>query len=158
MRERRRLELTHKQLLLAGIARREALGTMAEALRDEGQSAALAERTRMIADDYADKTAIPDGSSLTMISRFTGALQAIATDAERAGDAARERAKMQSGVVSASQERLRKLQDRASQDHSKLLAAQELRADPHSQMARKLRGGSSSCGGALTSQNPRTPK
>lgn len=87
--DRQRLKRLRRLERVREVARQAAAREAAEAESTRAQLEALAERTRLLAADYATRGGAQDGAMLRQTSRFAGGLQQIY--ATTAGDAARAR-------------------------------------------------------------------
>lgn len=88
--DRRRLARLNRLERVRAIARQTAANEAAAAESSLGQIAALAERTRLLAEEYAARAEAHDGYALQQAARFAEGLQGIA--ASTAGDMTRARA------------------------------------------------------------------
>lgn len=87
--EAARLKRLQRLERVRAIARQAAATDAAQAEGTLAQLAALAERSRRLAGDYAARSEARDGAALQQLSRFAGGLQGISENT--AGDAARAR-------------------------------------------------------------------
>lgn len=87
--ERDRLKRLQRLERVRAIAKQAAASEAAQAEGTLAQLAALAERSRRLASDYAARSEARDGASLQQLSRFAGGLQGISENT--ASDAARAR-------------------------------------------------------------------
>ncbi|TRD11061.1 hypothetical protein FGU71_03805 [Erythrobacter insulae] len=139
MRERRKLLLIQRQKMLADIARQEAMRTLSDALMEEQKSARLAGRSRDLAAEYHSRDGQGDGAAMQQIMRFSGALTALARDADRSvALAARQAAQRQHDLAKADN-RARRLGTRAQEAKRHLDAAKERsQLSSSAELARKL--------------------
>ncbi len=143
MREKRRLRLSERQTLLARIARREAMTSLAETLDEEAKSAALAERSRAMAHEYGQRSVTGIAADLHQLSALASGLARLAKDAENARHDARQQADWQVEALAETENRLKRLEERTVAARQAARQAQEHRAgapasQPASGMARKL--------------------
>lgn len=87
--EQVRLKRLKRLERVRAIAKQSAATEAAQAEGTLAQLAALAERSRRLANDYAARSEARDGADLQQLSRFAGGLQGISENT--AGDAARAR-------------------------------------------------------------------
>lgn len=113
MRERRRLRLAERQLMLARIARREAMGALAGALDEEAKSATLAERSAALAREYGGRSAVVRGADLRDLIAMAGELTQLAENARGTRDDARQQAEWQAEALAGAETRLDRLEARA---------------------------------------------
>ncbi len=139
MREARRLALIERQALIARVARRQALRTLAEALEAEARSHALAARSRRLVAASAPPPGPTTGAALAERAGFTAGLaQLAATAAEAAEDAARQAA-WQAEALARAETRARRLAEREAEARSALEAAKARREQALAlPLARKL--------------------
>lgn len=138
-REMRRLALARRQLTLARIDRREALGGLAASLAEEARSRALAQRSRAMATDYTARRGGGAGEELAGRLRFAGSLARLAGDAEASGFEAAREAGAQAHALAATERRLERLETREAEARRAREAARETRAaESAGGMARKL--------------------
>lgn len=142
MREARRLALLERQRLIADVARRQALRTLAEALEAEARSHALAERSRHLVVASAARPGVTSGAALQTRAAFAANLARIATSAGlAASDAARQRA-WASEALGLAEARSRRLGELAAEARTALATAKERReASRATPLARKLQIG-----------------
>ncbi|BDI60111.1 hypothetical protein [Qipengyuania nanhaisediminis] len=114
-RGRRRESLVGRQLVLARIARREAMAALADAIVKEENSASLAERSAEMIRAYSRRREAQDGEDLRSQSRFLGSLGAIAEDAEAARRDAIDQTRWHVDTLAAAQTRADRLEKRDSQ-------------------------------------------
>ncbi|KEO89568.1 hypothetical protein EH32_03435 [Erythrobacter litoralis] len=139
MRERRRLALAKRQLLIAQIAQRQAMRGLADALGEETRSRTLVERSRSLLESYSYVSGLASGEALTERGRFLASLSEVSAAAERAeGDAARQ-AEWQADVLAKADTRMRRFEDRTLEARRALETELNRRAaSPPLGMARKL--------------------
>lgn len=141
MREARRAKLMQLQLRLAGIARREALAELSRAAEYEARTAALAGRSRAMADDYRQPPAIAGGGALSDRGAFVAALEEVAGDAERANRKAMDAARREMQALAASENREKRLGERLGEARRILRETAERREQGDEPvMARGLQG------------------
>ena len=87
--ERAKLARLRRLEAIRAVAKRAAAGESAKAEGTLAQLQLLAERTRLLAADYARRDEAADGAGLGRIGQFAGALQQLQTTT--AGDAAKAR-------------------------------------------------------------------
>ncbi len=139
MREKRRLKLTERQTMLARVARREAMMSLAGTLDEEAKSAALAQRSRELARDYSSRTVTGIAADLGQLSALASGLAGLAKDADGARDDARQQVDWQVEELARTDTRLKRLEERAKAAQRALRMVGEARAAPASEgMARKL--------------------
>ncbi|MEO0906028.1 MAG: hypothetical protein AAFY07_00750 [Pseudomonadota bacterium] len=139
MREARHLALARRQLLLAQMARREAMAALADAVTHEGRSAALAVRSAQLVEEYSARPAPHMAQALREQAAFVGSLQTIHEQAGRAHNDARDQSQWQSQALAAAQSRAERMEERSQKAHRALEQAIERRDPPAmGQMARKL--------------------
>lgn len=135
----RRIKLTQRQLTLAKIARREAMAALADTVKEETRSAALAQRSRNLMAEYAARQVTPTGGSLRESAAFSRGLQEISEQAGQARDDASEQAAWQVQTLAAAETRQARFEEKLS--HAKQIDA-VMRANRElaysSGMARKL--------------------
>lgn len=113
MRERRKLALAKHQLLIAKIAKREAMSALARSLDEEQTSAQLADKSRELAKGYQAEIRDADIEDFAARSKFASHLTDLVRDAGRARADAQEQAQYH-------REALR--QSEAREDHLKEFA------------------------------------
>lgn len=138
-RERRRLALLGRQLVLARVARREALDELAGALAEERRSRDLALRSRDLADAYARQKGAGEGGELAGRMRFAGALSRVAADAETSGTESARAAEGRARALAETERRMERIESREAEARRALERALERRADAAAgALARKL--------------------
>lgn len=139
MREARRLALIERQVLMAKVARRQALRGLADALAAEERSALLAARSRQLATASAPQPGATSGAALAARAGFAAGLTQLAvTAAEAAGDAARQSA-WASETLAAAETRAKRLAEREVEARAALDAVKAKREAAHAlPLARKL--------------------
>ncbi len=143
MREKRRLRLTERQTLLARIARRDAMMSLAGTLDEEAKSAALAERSREMAREYGQRPVTGIAADLHQLSALSAGLARLAKDAEDARHDARQQAEWQVEALAETENRLKRLEERtiAARRAAQIVAESRsapLEGQPTGRMARKL--------------------
>lgn len=130
-REERRLRLARRQAMLAEVRQRAAMRGFAEALAEENRGAALARRSRALAENYSGRAGLSDAESLHQAVAFTGALASLACDAETARDDAQQQAAWQAQALGEAQTRARRQSERLEEALSAYRSAREQReGDP----------------------------
>ncbi len=139
MREARDLALARRQLMLAQVARREAIAALADAVEQEGRSAELAARSAQLVNEYSARPIPHLAQALREQAAFLSSLQTIHEQAGRAHDDARDQSQWQSQALAAAQSRADRMEERTQKAHRALEQAVE-RRDPPAQgrVARKL--------------------
>ena len=139
MREARHLALVRQQLLLAQVARREAIAALADAGEQEGHSAALSMRSAQLVDEYSARPAPVLAQSLREQAAFIGSLQTIQEQADHAHDDARDQSQWQSQALAAAQSRADRMEERTQKARRALEQVIERRDPPPvAHLARKL--------------------
>lgn len=113
MRERRRAVLAERQALIGRVARLQALHALAEALRQEERSCALAARSRRMLQSAQPGPGCAGGEELAARSAFAASLARLARDAR---SAARDHARLverQATALAWAQNRAKRLEQRA---------------------------------------------
>lgn len=142
MREARRLALIQRQSMMASVARKQSLRTLAEAMEAEARSHALAVRSRALVGSSAPAPGTTTGSALQGRAAFTASLAQLAhTASDAAHDAARQ-TQWQAETLAKIETRAKRLAERQAEARAALDAAKAQRAQAHeaSTMARKLQG------------------
>ena len=125
--------------MLAQMVRREAIRALAEAVSEADRSAALAQRTRDMLDDYGLHRAPPTAASLREHAAFVNVLGTIAQQAEQARADAQDQAGWQARSLAAAETRMDRLTERRAQAQRDLTTLLDQREQPVPQgMARKL--------------------
>ncbi|MEQ8411663.1 MAG: hypothetical protein RIC51_01880 [Erythrobacter sp.] len=138
-RDKRRLALIGRQLMIARIARREALGALADALAEERRSRDLAQRSRGLAASYAGRRGAGEGDEVAGRMRFAGALSRLADDAGTGGAQAAREAEEQARALAGTERRIERLETREAEASRALAAARERRlGEAQGALARKL--------------------
>ncbi|MEM6475075.1 MAG: hypothetical protein AAF687_02800 [Pseudomonadota bacterium] len=141
MRERRQLRLAKMQMTLARIARREAMGALADALEEERKSDDLAQRSTDMAQGYGARRDARSGAQLRALRLMAGGLAEMARDAQRARDDARQQADWQVEALATAENKLQRMEELAGEARRKLARAEAAREASRSgggAMARKL--------------------
>ena len=139
MREARHLALARRQLLIAQMARREAIGALANAIEQEGRSAALAARSAQLVTEYGARPTPVLAQLLREQAAFVGSLEVIRKEAKDAHEDACDQSQWQSQALAAAQSRADRMEERTQKARRALEQANERRDPPASvQMARKL--------------------
>ncbi|MEL7198188.1 MAG: hypothetical protein AAGL10_07715 [Pseudomonadota bacterium] len=144
MNDRRDLKRTERQLLLARIARRDAMSELAASLAEEQRSASLAKRSRELAKEYAERSDLDTGEALARQGRFAAELTGLARQADRTrGDASRQ-AEWQINTLAKAEQRIARLDERAKLARLQHKHTQErLEQEEKAAMARSLQKTSS---------------
>ncbi len=139
MRERRKLALAKHQLLIAKIARREALSALAKSLDEEHKSAQLADKSRSLARGYRVDMREGDAQMLAVRAHFASSLTDLAKDADRARGDAEEQAQFHREALSqteAREDRLKDFANAAERDLDRRLEARDRTVE--GKLARRL--------------------
>lgn len=123
------MALIARQVMLARASRREALGALADANGEEAHTSRLATRTRALAKEYRRHDDLPDGQALSAKVSFAAALNTMARDAERAGEAAKQQVDRRSEVFARVQDREKRLSEKLASERKILREQVELRAE-----------------------------
>lgn len=139
MLEARRLALIRRQALIAKVARRQALVSLAEALDAETRSAALAERSRQLVAASTPKLGTMAADVFAARAVFTASLVQLAGNAaDAATDAARQSA-WQADTLAQAETRAKRLAEREGEARAALAAVRLRRAEAEAPLlARKL--------------------
>jgi hypothetical protein len=140
LREARRLALIERQAMIAGVARKQALRALAEAMEAEARSHALAARSRALVGASAPVPGETTGAVLGGRAAFTASLARLAATArDAAADAARQSV-WQADTLARVETRSKRLAEREAEARAALDAARARREQAHeaSAMARKL--------------------
>ncbi|MEM9500580.1 MAG: hypothetical protein AAF941_01920 [Pseudomonadota bacterium] len=143
MRERRRLRLAKRQVMLARVARREAMTSLAGTLDELEKSTSLVDRSRTLASDYSARQREAGAADLRELQRLACGLAGLAVNAEQARLDARQQADWQSETLAVAENKYRKLQDYADDALEAVRRADAARAEPIAptrtdRLARKL--------------------
>lgn len=143
MRERRRVKLAERQLVLARIDRRDAMTRLAGTVAEEARSTALAARSRAMMQSYDAPGAMSVAADLRAQAAMAGALARLAHEAERTRSAAQRRAEGEADALAASETRLKRLEEHADKTRRALAGVKAARdhlaaQSGAPQMARKL--------------------
>ncbi len=109
---KRRLTLVGRQLMLAKIARREAMAALAHAVDEELRSSVLAERSRKFVCDYGLRVDSSSGHSLRDRAGFVRRLQEIADQADEAYKDANDQALWQAQTLAITETRAKRFEER----------------------------------------------
>lgn len=143
-RERRKLALAQRQLLMARLSEREAMRALAGALGEEDRSAALEERSRELAQDYSVRAYMADTAPLVdeiaTNARFTASLNTLAGQAGKARADAADQLRWQSDALGAAKTKVQRLEERERTARVGLQQAKAAREAARDTMARKLQG------------------
>lgn len=139
MRERRKLAIARRQLMLAQTTRRSAIAALADALANESKSGALARRSQALLKEYSRPREDVDATSLRAQSDFARSLKLVASDAVGAHRDAQDQVSWQTDHLTRIQTKTSLVEehlDRAKRDlHSALSRREQQLA---AQLARKL--------------------
>ncbi len=125
--------------MLARIARREAMMSLAGTLEQEERSASLAKRSRAMARDYGRRPATGIAADLRELSALASGLAGLAKDADAAREDARRQADWEVENLAETESRLKRLERRSAEARRALHNAMENRDQPPTVgMARKL--------------------
>lgn len=139
MREERRLALLRRQSLIAEVARKQSLRSLAEALDAEARSQALAERSRRLVGISAPKTGATDGAGLQGRAAFTAGLAQLAANARDGAQDASRQSLWATETLTRTETRSRRLAEMTDEARAALTAAKERReAARELPLARKL--------------------
>ncbi|MEM7665632.1 MAG: hypothetical protein AAF250_07215 [Pseudomonadota bacterium] len=143
MRERRRLKLVKRQAMLAQIAQREAMTSLASTLDELAKSASLADRTRSMARDYSARQTSAGAADLRELQNLAAGLANLAVDAEQTQSDARRQADWQTETLAGAENRLKQLKEHAAEALKAVRRAEAVRTEPvpearTGRMARKL--------------------
>ena len=142
MRERRKLALAQRQLLIAKIARRDALSALAQSLDEEEKSAQLAVKSRLLANGYRLEPCETNAQMIAVRTTFANRLADLAKDADRARADAGEQAQFHREALNQSEAREDCLKDfakAAKQELDRRLEARDRTVE--GRLARGLREG-----------------
>jgi len=141
-RERRKLALAQRQLLMARLSEREAMRALAGALGEEDRSAALEERSRDLAQDYSVRAFMADTAPLAdeiaTNARFTASLSTLAGQAGKARADAADQVRWQSDALGAAKTKVQRLEERERTARVGFQQAKAAREAVRDTMARKL--------------------
>ena len=137
--QQRRLALVRLQAMIAGMARREAMRGLADALDEERRRSALAQRSADLLAQAGARAGAATGDDLARRARFAAGIARIAADAAAASGDALRQADWQASQLAAAEVRARRLAELEIAAASALVQAQEQRAaQTGAAMARKL--------------------
>lgn len=140
MREARRLALLQRQALIAGVARKQALRGLAEALDTEARSHTLATRSRMLVASSAAQPGVTTGAALIGRATFTASLSHLAASAGAAAEDAARQTVWQTETLALAETRAKRLAEREAEARSALdlVKARKAEAQDAATLARKL--------------------
>lgn len=125
--------------MLARINRRGAMTGLAAALAEEQRSASLAERSRRLAQGYAQRAGTDTAEALIRQTLFAGELAGLARKADEARSDASRQAQWQADALALAERRIERLDEQAKAARSEHRATQDRLAQPVApSMARKL--------------------
>jgi hypothetical protein len=113
-RERDRLKRMQRLERVRAIAKQTAVAEAAQAETVLAQLQALAEKTRVMAAEYAGRSTSPDGADLSQIGRFALGLQGISTNTANDAAGARRMADAKMIALSQAERRRAVVEDRAA--------------------------------------------
>lgn len=141
MREQRRARLAERQILLARIDRRDAMGALAGAIDEETKSAALAERSRLLIAGYGNMQSPADGQSLRDIKAMTAGLAQLEGEADKARDMAVDLIGEHSSRLAMTETRLKLLEQHARNARRAVSVNKQTKElSEYERVARKLLG------------------
>jgi hypothetical protein len=123
--ERQRLARLQRLERVRAIAKQAAAAEAAQAESTLSQLQALAERTRLLAEDYATRRTALDGASLQQLSRFAGSLQGIADQTRQDALRAQSLADAKQAALGAAERRRAAVEDRADRQSKAMARAAE---------------------------------
>lgn len=123
--EHRRLLRLQRLERVRAIAKQTAAAEAAQAEGTLAQLLALAERTRLLAADYAPRPGIEDGGALRRLTEFAGGLQGIAVRTLGDADAARNVADGKLTALATAERRRAAVQERAERQARSIAKAGE---------------------------------
>lgn len=140
MREARRLTLIARQMLIAEVARKQALRGLAEALELQSRNHALATRSRALVAASAPAPGATTGAALAGRAAFAASLAQLATTASDAAHDAARQTEWQTETLAKAETRARRLAERQTEARAALDAVKARRAQAHdaATLARKL--------------------
>lgn len=135
MREKKRLKLAKRQLMLAQIARREARFALANAIGEEERSGKIHARANALLSEYEKRLCAPDQASHSHILQanltFVRSLQSMADDAGQAHRDAKDQSQWQMQSLARQESRLDNAQERFGQERRAMESLREKREVPH---------------------------
>ncbi|MEM7779345.1 MAG: hypothetical protein AAF697_03020 [Pseudomonadota bacterium] len=144
MREKRRLALARRQLVLAQIARREAIAALGDAIAEEAKSANVAARSGQLVREYGQRPS-PGGPAKLLQDHltFVRSLQAIHEQAREAHEDALDQSRWQASTLAEAQARADRTEQRYAEAKRTLRKVLEQREETtFGRMARRLQSGS----------------
>lgn len=139
IKQQRRLALVRLQAMIAGMARREAMRGLADALDEERRRSALAQRSADLLASAGVRAGAATGDDLARRARFAAGVARIAGDAAAASGDALRQADWQASQLAAAEVRARRLAELEIAAANALVQAQDQRAAQlGAAMARKL--------------------
>lgn len=124
---------------MAEVARREAMGALAQALGEEARTASLSRRSRELLREAGDQSSARDGATLRERAAFANALANLAGQAEQARLDASDQARWQVTALAAAETRAERTGERRSSARRALATVIERREQDHGQrVAHKL--------------------
>lgn len=139
MKEKSRFILAKRQVMLARMARRTAMGSLADALAEEQRSAEIAERAGELLANHGQRSGADLGQTLILHAAFAHSLHDIASKAEQSRTDASEQARWQRDALAAAETRLSLSEEKAAGALKQVDAAMQRRdAAANSGLARNL--------------------
>ena len=133
--------------MLAKIARREAMAALAVALTEERKSAELAERSRLLLQEYGARGEAATGAVLRNHAAFLHSLQNVAQQADEARKDAGDQARWQVETLAAAETRASRLEEQVETARRELAALESKRdSAAAAYVARKLQSPSDKTG------------
>lgn len=124
---KRRLKLAGRQLVLAKIARREAMAALADAVGEEVRSSDLAQRSRDFVSEYGRRVDSSNGHSLRDQAVFVRRLQEVSDQASQAFKDANDQAQWQAQTLAAAETRAKRFKERMQSAEREMEAIQTKR-------------------------------
>lgn len=117
--------------------------SLASTLDEEAKSASLAERSREMAREYGQRAVTGIAADLHQLSALASGLASLAADADDARYDARQQAEWQVATLAETENRLKRLEERATEVRRAVRQAHDDREQAHAQgaqsgMARNL--------------------
>lgn len=139
MREKRRVKLAERQIMLTRIARRETMAALAQSIDRENQSAALGQRSRMLLEGYAMREDLADGQALREVAALAGGLARLADNADSQRVIAQQQVERQADALAGTDARLKRLEEHFRTARRALTKIEDARAGyGGDQVAQKL--------------------
>lgn len=112
MKPQRRIRVARLQGMQAQMARREAMSSLADAIKEESRSSQLARRSQDLLAAYRQRMDANVGAGLQHHARFVRSLKRMADQSEKASSDARDQAYWQMQALAAAETRLDRSEDR----------------------------------------------